>query len=222
MQHDGKYSGRVSWGKGRLINKTGSCKGAVGSFHSAWHRQSIPQSISSQDKPVSWLYLPFTDRNREKWVGGLRPIAWDQISISWCSAELQHQCGREGGGVLVLPGWITAHCRSHSHLPLPPTSTHRGAAIRPYLFTVLLCASGGYGKVKCIWRREATIWSRSPSSCKDHHLFPSACLFLGPATEPWPQVHNVSQGQRGQENAEMLDVESENNSSNAWEFDIKR
>lgn len=77
-------------------------------------------------------------------------------------------------GVLDLPGWIKAHCRSHFHL-----HTHSGCD-KAISVTVLLCASGRYGKVKCIWRREATIWSRSPSSCKHQNLFPSSCPFPSP------------------------------------------
>lgn len=70
---------------------------------------------------------------------------------------------------------------------------------------------------------EATIWSGSPSSCKDQLLFPSDSLFLSQATELLTTRSRCQPGlQWARENDGMLDVESKHNGSKVWEFDSER
>lgn len=190
MQCDRKPSGRETWVEQKLRDKTRSCKGAILSLSSARQRQSFPQTISFQDEPLSCLYLPFTNRDCGKWLGLLSLTDFHQLVH--CRAAASVWRGGSGSSRLDLDPWSTYFF----HL-------YRLAAIRPYLFTALRSNSGRHGEVKCIWR-EATI-------CSGSHLrregqFPSTCPVLGPVTEPWSQVHNVSQRSHGTEMIPMLDV----------------
>lgn len=144
------------------------------------------------------------------------PIAWDQISISWMSAKLQHSCGEE---VLDLPGWITAHCRSHT--PSIHLHTHTDPDKTVSAYSPTECQWQIWRGKEHLKEGEATI--RSRSSCKDQFLFPSDSLFLSQAMEPLTTRSRCQPGlEWARENDLMLDVESKHNGSRVWEFDSER
>lgn len=169
---------------------------------SSWQRQTFPQTISFQDEPLSCLYLPFTNRDCGKWLGVLSLTDFHQLgALQGCSICVK---GGSGSSRLDLDPWSTYFF----HL-------HRLAVIRPYLFTALQSTSGRHGEVKRIWR-EATICFRS--HLRREGQSPSTCPVLRPVTEPWSQVHNVSQHSHGTEIVQMLDVK--HRSRKPWKLTV--
>lgn len=110
----------------------------------------LPKPISSQDKSASWLYLPFTDREREKFYG-LKSDFHHLVQCRAAASVCKRKRGRRGstGSARLDQGPL--------QVPLQPTPSTwlytQGSCDKAISVTVLLCASGRYEKVKCIWMR---------------------------------------------------------------------
>lgn len=141
-------------------------------FCAAWQRQTKPSLDPSPLKisPFLGCVCPSLIGQRGPYGAGwlsLRPIAQNQIFISGavqsCSIWVDEDEGE--GGLWVCQAGSRPTAGPTSTPISPPTHLHTQSGCDKALsVTVVLGASGGYGKVKCIWRREAAIWSRSPSS----------------------------------------------------------
>lgn len=202
MQRENKCSGRVTWGEGRKrpIDKSGSRRGAAPSPRLPCCLAKT-NTVSHSPKPSPLKISPFLGCICPSLIGAVRSgwEVWGQLPrIRFSSVGAVQSCSicveEEERGEY----WI---CQAGSRPTAGPTPTYPSTHLhtqsgcdKTLSVTVLLCASGRYGKVKYIWRREATIWSRSPSSCKDQHSLPSTCPFLSPALKPWPQERTVSWG----------------------------
>lgn len=148
---------------------------------------SLPKPICSQDKSASWLYLPFTDREREKWGGTFESYSLksDSHHLVQCKAAAsvckKERGRRESTGSARLD-------QGPLQVPLqpapPPDSTHRVAAIRPYLLQCYRVPVADMKKLKCIWMRGDHLVQITFRWKKKTAPLSSTCAFLIPATEP--------------------------------------